>query len=127
MRLPVHVPSGVLLRPESVFGRAGLTRGGQQLESSEFNRRFRVDAGNPTLTVHLLDVTVQEVLARDFDGRSVELQGDLLVVAGRPTERDPGLTGFVGELPGLRRDSQRLVEAVQPAFWRAVSLPKPGD
>lgn len=122
VRLPVHVPSRLLVRPESVLGRLGLRQDDQQLESSEFNRRFRVEARNRTLAVHLLDARLQAMLARDFDGRSLEIADDLLLVAGPPIAGDPALAGFIGDLAGLRSDMQRFLETVPGAFWRAVGL-----
>ncbi len=124
VRLPVHVPSRLLVQPESVLGRLGLRHDDQQLESSEFNRRFRVEARNRTLTVQLLDAQLQAMLARDFDGRSLEIADDLLLVAGPPTAGDPNLAGFIGDLAGLRSDMQRFLETVPAAFWRAVGLPR---
>lgn len=120
VRLPVRVPDRILLRPESVLGRIGLTRGGHQLESDGFNRRFRVEAGDRTLTVQLLDAGLQHRLAEEFAGRTVELVGDLLVLAGEPDHRDDSLVGVVGTLPAMRQDVQRLLDAVPAQFWRAV-------
>lgn len=100
VRLPAHVPDLLVVRPESVFGQVWITRGGQQLESAEFNRRFR--------------------------GRSIEVTAGTLVLGGKASRREPGLAGFVGELPVLRDDARRLlaaVPAVPAAFWRAVGLP----
>jgi hypothetical protein len=120
VRLPTPVPDRIVLRPESVLGRVGLTRGGQQVESSEFNRRFRVECQDRTLSLHLLDARMQELLLTAFAGRSVELRGDLLVLVGRPDHRDASLEGVVGELPAVRQDAARLVGAIPPPFWRAV-------
>ena len=122
VRLPTTIPGPVVVGPESLFGRTGLTRGGHQLESSEFNRRFRVDGHDRTLTVTLLDANLQELLVRSFPGRTLELRDDLLVLAGTPSHRDRSLTGVVGELPAVRQDVQRLVAAIPPAFWRAVGV-----
>jgi hypothetical protein len=123
VRLPTTIRDHLVLRPESVLGRVGLTRGGHQLESSEFNRRFRVECGDRTLTLHLLDAALQELLVTDFQGRTIELQGDLLALVGRPSHRDPSLEGVVGELPAVRQDAARLLAAVPAAFWRAVGVP----
>jgi hypothetical protein len=122
LRLPVPVQARLTVRPESLLGRVGLTRGGHQLESSEFNRRFRVEARDRTLTVHLLDARLQQLLTDEFAGRSVEVVGDLLVLGGRPAHRDGSLTGFVGEIPAMRQDVRRLLAAVPAAFWRQVRL-----
>jgi hypothetical protein len=121
VRLPADVPRRIALRPESVLGRAGLTRGGHQLESAEFNRRFRVECRDRTLTLHLLDAHLQRLLIEAFTGRSIELRGDLLVVGGGPDHRDPTLAGVIGEFPAMRQDARRLVEAIPAAFWRAVA------
>jgi hypothetical protein len=127
VRLPVAVPDRLVVRPESVLGRVGITRGGHQLESSEFNRRFRVEARDRTLTVHLLDANLQRLLTEEFAGRSIEVVGDLLVLGGRPTHRDGSLTGFIGEIPAMRQDVRRLLSAVPPAFWRQVGLGREED
>jgi len=103
-----------------VFGRVGLSRRDHQLESSEFNRRFRVRCADRMLTVHLLDARMQELLTTAFDRRSVELTGDVLLLAGRPSHRDPSLHGVIGELPAVRQDAVRLLAAVPAQFWRAV-------
>jgi hypothetical protein len=126
VRLPVTIPGRIVVRPESMFGQVGLTRGGQQLESSEFNRRFRVEGDDQRLVVQLLDAGVQHELLETFRGRSIELTGDLLVLGGDPSGREPGLAGFVGELPALRDDVRRLLAALPAAFWRAVGLPDHG-
>ena len=120
--LPTRVPGPVVIGPESVLGRAGLTRGGHQLESSEFNRRFRVDGADRTLTVTLLDANLQELLVRSFPGRTLELRDDLLVLAGKPSHRDGSLTGVIGELPAVRQDALRILAAIPAAFWRAVGV-----
>jgi hypothetical protein len=122
LRLPVPVPDDLVLRPESVLGRVGITRGGHQLESSEFNRRFRVECRDRTLTLHLLDANLQRLLTTDFPGRTLELRGDLLALVGSPDHRDPTLEGVVGELPAVRQDLARVVAAIPPAFWRAVGI-----
>jgi hypothetical protein len=123
VRLPVAVPDDLVVRPESVLGRVGLTRGGHQFESSEFNRRFRVECADRTLTLHLLDARLQELLASEFPGRTVELRGELLALVGRPSHRDTSLEGVIGELPAVRQDAVRLLSGVPPAFWRAVGVP----
>jgi hypothetical protein len=123
VRLPTTVRDHLVVRPESVLGRVGLTRGGHQLESSEFNRRFRVECADRTLTVHLLDAALQELLTTRYQGRTIELRGDLLALVGRPSHRDPSLEGVIGELPAVRQDAARLLASVPPAFWRAVGVP----
>jgi hypothetical protein len=118
--LPCRVPHRIVLRPESVLGRVGLTRGGHQLESSEFNRRFRVECADRTWTIHLLDPGMQELLTTAFAGRTLDLHGQRLALVGRPDHRDPTLEGVVGELPAVRQDVARLLGAIPPAFWRAA-------
>lgn len=126
LRLPVHVPDRVRLSPESMLGRVGLTRGDHQLESSEFNRRFRVEARDRVLLVQLLDAGLQQRLTEEFQGRIIEVTGDLLLLGGRPDHRDASLTGVVGELPAMRQDVRRLLEAVPAQFWRAVGAGREG-
>jgi hypothetical protein len=120
LRLPVAVPTPIRIGPESIFGRLGLTRGGHQLESSEFNRRFRVEGPDRALTVQLLDAGLQQRLLEEYPGRSVEVTGDLLALGGTPAHRDATLTGVIGELPAVRQDVRRLVERVPEQFWRAI-------
>ena len=119
VRLPVSSPA-VRIGSESLFGRMGLTRGGDQVESSEFNRRFRVEGHDRTLTVQLLDANLQRELLEGFRGRSIELTSDLLVLGGSPDHRDASLTGVVGEFPAVRQDIERLVRQVPAQFWRAI-------
>jgi hypothetical protein len=116
------VPDRLVVRPESLFGQVGITRGGQQLESSEFNRRFRVEGDDRRLVLQWLDAGMQHELLESFRGRSIELTGEVLVLGGRASGREPGLVGVVGELSVLRADAQRVLAAVPPAFWRAVGL-----
>jgi hypothetical protein len=123
LRLPVHVPDAIVLRPESVLGRVGITRGGHQLESSEFNRRFRVECRDRTLTLHLLDANLQQLLTAHFPGRTRERRGDLLALVGTPDHRDPTLEGVIGELPAVRQDLARVAAAIPPPFWRALAVP----
>lgn len=120
VRLPVTLDQRVLIGPESVLGRVGLTRGGQQLESSEFNRSFRVEARDEELSLYLLDAGFQQLLVEDFKGRTIELFGELLLVAGEPDHRDASLTGVIGELPAMRQDAHRILHAIPAAFWRRV-------
>ena len=118
VRLPARVPTTIRVRPESVLGRLGVTRGGRQLESSEFNRRFRVECADDRLAVMLLDADLQATLLEHYAGRSVELVDDLLVLEGSPSHRDDSLAGVVGELPAVRQDVVRLVAAVPDQLWR---------
>jgi hypothetical protein len=120
VKLPVAMDRRVMVRPESAFGRAGLTRGGQQFESSEFNRRFRVESNDEQLSLTLLDARFQQLLVEEFPGRTIELFGELLLVAGKPSHRDESLTGVVGELPAMRQDAHRILQAIPPAFWRRL-------
>lgn len=118
-RLPVTAPGWVRVGPESVFGRIGLTRGGEQLESDQFNRRFRVEGSDPTLTVQLLDARLQHHLLEVGTDRTLDLSGELAVLGGSPTHRDPTLPGVVGELPAVRQDLLTLLRTCPDAFWRA--------
>ncbi|MFA9445623.1 hypothetical protein [Egicoccus sp. AB-alg6-2] len=119
-QLPRVVPDHVRIGPESVLGRLGLTRGDHQLESDAFNRRFRVVARDRMLTVQLLDAGLQELLLTAFQGRTIELSGDLLVLAGDPSDRDDTLPGCIGRLPTVRQDTARLLQGVPAQFWRAL-------
>lgn len=123
-RLPMRSPT-VRIGAESFFGRMGLTRGGEQVESAEFNRRFRVEGADRTLTVQLLDANLQQVLMEQFSGRSIDVDGDLLVLGGSPDHRDESLTGVVREFPAVRQDLERLVRQVPPQFWRAIGADRP--
>ena len=118
VRLPVFAPVPVRIRPESVLGRLGITRGGRQLESSEFNRAFRVESGDDRLAVMLLDADLQATLLEAYRGRSIELVGDLLLLEGEPSHRDDSLPGAIGQLPAVRQDIGRLVAAVPAQVWR---------
>ena len=126
IRLPTTLPTRIRIGPESLLGKVGVTRGGEQLESAEFNRRFRVEGGDRTLTVQLLDADLQHLLLEGFRGRTVELRGDLLLLGGDPAHRDASLTGAVGALPAVRQDMQRLVSGVPSQFWRAVGADREG-
>lgn len=124
--LPVPVPTPVVVAPESLLGRLGLTRADQQLESSAFNRAFRVAGSEPRLVLHLLDARLQGVLVERFQGRTLELRGRHLLLAGTPDHRDASLEGVVGELPAVRQDLQLLVRHVPASFWRAIGAdPEP--
>ncbi len=120
VRLPVFAPTPVRIRPESVLGRLGVTRGGRQLESSEFNRSFRVESGDDWLAVMLLDADLQATLLEAYRGRSIELVGDLLLLEGEPSHRDGSLPGAIGALPAVRQDIARLVAAVPAQVWRQL-------
>ena len=120
VRLPVVTPTPVRIRPESVLGRLGVTRGGRQLESSEFNRAFRVESGDDRLAVMLLDAELQATLLEGYRGRSIELVGDLLLLEGEPSHRDGSLLGAIGQLPAVRQDIARLAAAVPAQVWRQL-------
>ena len=126
VRLPWRVPTRIRIGPESLLGKVGVTRGGEQLESAEFNRRFRVEGGDRTLTVKLLDADLQHLLLEGFRGRTIEVRDDLLLLGGDPSHRDGSLTGAVGALPAIRQDMQRLVGGVPSQFWRAVGADREG-
>lgn len=117
--LPVDLWRRILIRPESMLGRTGMTRGGIQVESDAFNRSFRVEANDRNQAVQLLDASLQQLLVASFTGRTIELRGRVLLLAGSPDHRDDSLTGVVGELPAVRQDVRRLLAAVPAQFWRA--------
>jgi hypothetical protein len=123
IELPVPVLRKVVIEPENVLGRVGVTRGGVLVESDAFNRRFRVESRDRNLAVQLLDAGMQELLINSFGGRTIELHQGFLLVRGTPSHRDDSLTGIVGELPAVRQDVQRLLRAIPPQFWRAVGAP----
>lgn len=127
LRLPTEIPARIVLRAGTPLGRLGLTRGGQQLESSEFNRRFRVDSDDAALSVRLLDARLQHLLTERYAGRSVELGGDLLVLGGAPSHRDRRYLGVVGDVAATRADARRLLAAVPAQFWRACVLASGDD
>jgi hypothetical protein len=120
VRLPTPVPTPLRLRPESVLGRLGVTRGGRQVESSEFNRRFRVECADDHLALAFLDARMQSLLVEEFAGRGVELVDDLLVLEGAPSHRDASLAGVIGDLPAVRQDAGRLLGAVPGQLWRRL-------
>lgn len=119
-RLPLAVPGRLVVRPEGILGRVGLARSDQQLESEEFNRRFHVDGSDPQLTVGFLDAAMQHRLLSTAVGRTIHLEGDLLVLGGRPDHRDGSLPGVIGELPAVAQDLVGLVRAVPAQVWRAA-------
>jgi hypothetical protein len=121
IELPVPVLRKVVIEPENVLGRVGVTRGGVLVESDAFNRRFRVECRERNLAVQLLDAGMQELLINAFAGRTIELHQGVLLLRGSPSHRDDSLTGIVGELPAVRQDVQRLLRAIPPQFWRAVA------
>jgi hypothetical protein len=120
VKLPLTVDNRVIVRPESVLGRVGITRDGHQFESAEFNRRFRVEAMEHNLALALVDANFQQLMVEHFPDQTVEFFGALLLVAGTPTHRDESLTGVIGHLPALRQDANQILRAVPPAYWRAV-------
>jgi hypothetical protein len=120
-RLPVVVPGAIRIGSESILGRIGLTRGGQQVESSEFNRRFRVEGRDPALTVQLLDPALQQELLANYQGRSIHLDDDLLVLGGEPSHRDVTLISPLGFWPAMRQDVERLARHLPAQFLRAVA------
>ncbi|MFU8839402.1 MAG: hypothetical protein ACNA8R_01615 [Nitriliruptoraceae bacterium] len=120
--LPVAVPTEIAIGAESLFGRIGLTRGGQQVESDAFNRRFRVRGGDPALTIQLLDAQLQHHLLEHYPKRSLWLAGDLAVIGGDTDRADPSLYGPIRALPGLQADAVDLLGRVPAQFWRAVGL-----
>jgi hypothetical protein len=124
-RLPARVPGYVALRPERLLGRVGVTRGDQQLESEEFNRRFHVAGSDPQLTLRLLDAAMQHRLVTSLTGRTVHLAGDLIAIGGQPSHRDGSLPGVIGELPAVVQDLQALLRAVPAQLWRTAGL-QPG-
>ncbi len=124
-QLPVHTHRAVSIRPESVLGRVGLTRGGQQLESEAFNRRFRVEGRDRALVVTLLDAGLQELLTAGYAERGIELSDDLLVLSGQPTHRDRSLAGIAQAYPAIVQDLTRLIRGIPPPFWRALGFERP--
>lgn len=123
-QLPLHTHRSVSIGPESILGRIGLTRGGEQLESDAFNRRFRVEGRDRELVVRLLDAQLQELLVTAYTGRSIEFSDDLLALAGQPSHQDPSLTGVVRAYPAIVQDLTRLVRGIPHSFWRAM---RPSD
>src|SRR5690606_14705899 len=95
--------------------------GDQQLESEEFNRRFRVEGSDERLTLRFLDAAMQHRLLTRAVGRSIHLQGDLLVLGGSPDHRDGSLPGVIGELPATLQDLTGLLRAVPSQLWRSVA------
>lgn len=124
--LPVALPTEISIGSESLFGRIGLTRGGQQVESDAFNRRFRVEGADTSLTVQLLDAQLQQHLLDAYPKRTLWLAGDLVVLGGETDRPDPGLYGPIRSLPGLQADAVDLLGHVPAQFWRAVGLPSSG-
>jgi len=121
-QLPVHTHRAVRVLPASLLGRVGLTRDGTLLESDAFNRAFRVEGSDRTLTVTLLDAGVQALLASDYRGRGIEFSDDLVVLSGPPTHRDRSLEGPVQTYPAIVQDLARLLRRLPPAFWRQLGL-----
>lgn len=119
-QLPLHTHRSVSIGPESVLGRIGLTRGGAQLESESFNRRFRVEGRDRELVVRLLDAELQELLLASYTGRTIEFSDDLVALSGAPDHHDGSLTGVVRNYPAVVQDLTRLVRGVPHSFWRAM-------
>lgn len=120
VRLPVAVPGTVRIEPEGVLGRVGLRRADQQLESEEFNRRFHVRGSDPQLTVRFLDASMQHRLLTTATGRTVHLEGDVLLLGGAPAHRDPSLPGIVGQFPAAAQDLLGLLRSVPAQVWRTA-------
>ncbi len=120
VRLPVVVPGFIRLRPEGLLGRVGLRRADQQVESDEFNRRFHVRGSDPTLSLRFLDAAMQHRLLTTATGRTIHLEGDLLVLGGSPTHRDGSLPGVLAELPAVAQDALALLRAVPAQVWRVA-------
>jgi hypothetical protein len=120
-RLPVVVPGRIAIEPEGLLGRVGLRRADQQVESEEFNRRFRVTGSDPHLTVSFLDAAMQHRLLETAQGRSIHLEADLLVLGGSPSHRDPSFPGVLAELPAVAQDVVALLRAVPAQVWRTAS------
>lgn len=125
-QLPVHTHRAVSIQPESILGRVGLTRAGEQLESDAFNRRFRVEGRDRTLVVTLLDAGLQELLSAEYGGRGIEFSDDLLVLSSEPTHRDRSLAGVAETYPAILQDLRRLLQRIPPPFWRALGFGRPG-
>ncbi len=124
-QLPLHTHRSVSIGPESMLGRIGLTRGGAQLESDAFNRRFRVEGRDRELVVRLLDAQLQELLVTAFSGRGIEFSDDLLALWGTPDHQDTSLAGVVRTYPALVQDLGRLVRGIPHSFWRAMRPNEP--
>lgn len=124
-QLPVHTHRSVSIGPESMLGRIGLTRGGAQLESESFNRRFRVEGRDRELVVRLLDAQLQELLVRAYAGRSIEFSDDLVALSGQPEHQDDSLVGIVRTYPAVLQDLTRLIRDIPHSFWRALRPNEP--
>ncbi len=122
VELPVAVPAPIRVGPEGVLGRVRSTGAGELLESSEFNRRFRVEGEDPDLTARLLDAGLQHELVERFQGRSLELSGPLLALGGEPDHRDASLADPIGQMPAAAVDAQRLLDHIPDRFWRAIGV-----
>lgn len=121
--LPTEVPS-VSIAPEGLLTKFGIGgRGDFQLESEEFNRRFdvRVQDRDRALAIRLFDAQFQRFLLEMFRGRSIELFGRVLLVAGDPAGEDSALFGDIKELPGARRDAALIASRLPESFWRGLS------
>lgn len=123
IRLPSEVPS-VSIAPEGLLTKWGIGgRGDFQLESEEFNRRFdvRVQDRDRAIAIRLFDAQFQRFLLEMFRGRSIELFGQVLLVAGDPAGEDSALFGDIKELPGARRDAALVAGRLPESFWRGLT------
>lgn len=121
--LPAEVPS-VSIAPEGLLTKWGIGgRGDFQVESEEFNRRFdvRVADRDAPLAIRLFDAQFQRFLLEMFRGRSIELFGRVLLVAGDPAGEDSALFGDIKELPGARRDAALIASRLPESFWRGLA------
>lgn len=126
-RLPVEVPGRITVRPEPLLGRLGLRRRDQQLESEEFNRRFRVQGSDPRLTLRLLDASMQHRMLEHGVGRTLHLERDVLVFGGRPNHADPAFPGVIGQLPAVLQDLTGLLRHMPAGLWRAATPVEPAE
>lgn len=122
VRLPTASPN-VTIGSEGRLARWGIGgRDDLQVESEEFNRRFEVtaDDGDKDLVVRLLSPDFQQTLVEQFEGRDIQLAGDVLLIAGDPPGEDPDLYSTIGELPGARRDAVLVADHIPASFWRGL-------
>ena len=122
IELPADVPAPIRIGPERVLARVGLLGATEPTASSEFNARFLVEGEDPHLSSLLLDTGLQHALVERFQGRSVELQGRLLVLGGEPDHRDQSLAGVIGQLPAAVVEARYLLGHVPDRFWRAIGV-----
>lgn len=121
VQLPSTVPR-VSVAPERLLARLGIGgRGDFQVESEQFNRRFNIRTnGDATIVIRLFDAQFQRFLLEMFDGRSIELVDDVLLVAGDPEGRHPDLFGDIAKLPSARRDAALIASRIPESFWRGL-------